>query len=641
VPATGNASRLIWTTLMGGGWSNELIGSYLRLSEACRPNVPYPLIRVRADQGMLVGGTAVTCPSSAGQHAFEVTENLTVGVGAHLVTMGGHAEALHFDDSQVQGGAGLWDFRNLDSLEAGRAFHYERTLRGPSRSGVVAFGARQLGLYVQDRWRPRRTITLTAGLRLDVPFLPDPVAPNESLRAGLGVDNARLPSGTLLWSPRLGLSYDVGGAGRTFLRGGVGLFSGRPAYAWVGTSYRNDGREQLFLRCDGPEVPPLDPVDQPTTCVSGAGPTPQLSFFDRDARFPQSLKASLGVDHRLPGDIVGTVDVLYTRAQHQLYFSDANLPSPVGAASGEGGRPLYGTISAAGIATPARRVATLGQVVRASDRSGDFTTSVATQLRKHFADRAELSASYAYTRARDLMSIGNAFARPNLETTPLDGTLEDRRRRTSFFETPHRVEVDALVRLPHRVWLSLRYMGASGSAYTYTIRGDANADGIGTGTMTNDIPYVPRDRADISLDGNGSAAGLGTAAQQDSVYGVIARFIEGETCLRQQRGRILQRNTCRNPWFGALNARATKAFPTVGGQSLELSVDLYNVLNLFNREWGQSRVTTLDPGVPLLSLAGYDASAGRGIYRPLLPGFRQIQDLASRWQMELSVRYVF
>jgi len=38
---------------------------------------------------------------------------------------------------------------------------------------------------------------------------------------------------------------------------------------------------------------------------------------------------------------------------------------------------------------------------------------------------------------------------------------------------------------------------------------------------------------------------------------------------------------------------------------------------------------------------GYDASAGRGVYRLRLPGLRQVQDLASRWQMELSVRYVF
>jgi hypothetical protein len=641
VPATGNASRLIWTSLLGGRWSNELIASHLRLSEACRPNVPYPLINVPADRGTLVAGTSTTCPSSSAQGAFEITENLTVGVGAHLFTLGTHGAALRFEDTQMQGSAGLWNFRNLDSLEAGRAVHYERTLPGPSRGRGIEFRAREIGVYLQDRWRPTRDLTVTAGVRMDLLLLPDTVGTNETLNSVLGVENGRLPSGNLLWSPRLGVNYDVRGEGRTFLRSGVGLFSGRPAYTWVASSYRDNGLQQLFLSCDATGVPPFDPVNQPTTCAGGSGPAPRLSFFDRGVRFPQSVKAFLGVDQRLPGGIVGTADLLYTHAPQQLYYSDANLASPIGAALGEAARPLYGTISAAGFATPVRRSTTFGQVVRASNHGGDHTTSVSAQLRRQFGDRGEVSALYAHTRARDRMSLVNALARPNLETTPLDGTLDDRRLRTSLFEIPHRVDVNAAASLPYRLWLSLRYAGASGTAYTYTVRGDANADGIGNGTMTNDIVYVPRSRSDISIDGNGTAAGVGTATQQDSVYDTLARFIESEPCLRRQRGRIVARNSCRNPWFGTLNVRATKIFPTVAGQSLELAADLYNVLNLLKREWGQSRVTTLDPGVPLLSLVGYDASAGRGIYRPQLPGFRQIQDLASRWQTELSLRYVF
>src|SRR2546426_2898305 len=240
------------------------------------------------------------------------------------------------------------------------------------------------------------------------------------------------------------------------------------------------------------------------------------------------------------------------------------------------------------------------------------------------------------------MSLVNFQARPNLETTPLDGTLEDRRLGTSYFEIPHRVELSAAARLPYRVRLSLLYAGASGAPFTYVIAGDANADGIGTGTMLNDIVYVPRDRADIELDGNGTAAGFGTAAQQDSVYALLDNFIQAEPCLRRERSRIPARNSCRDPWFGTLNARLTKAFPTLSGQSLELSADVYNVLNLLNRRWGQSRFTVLNPPeAPMLELAGYDAGAGRGIYRIRLPKLRQIRDLASRWQMEGSVRHVF
>lgn len=127
------------------------------------------------------------------------------------------------------------------------------------------------------------------------------------------------------------------------------------------------------------------------------------------------------------------------------------------------------------------------------------------------------------------------------------------------------------------------------------------------------------------------------------MYALIDSFIEAEPCLREQRGRLLARNSCRNPWFGTLSARLTKVIPTAAGQSLELTADVYNVLNLLDREWGQARFTTLAPFQEMLTLVGYDATAGRGIYQDQLPQFRPVLDvdLASRWQLELSARYVF
>ena len=627
-PATANASRLIWTSLVNGRWSNELILSYLWLRDQCRPSVTYPLIQVSADRGLLLAGTNQTCPSLFAQHALEVTENATVGIGAHVLTLGTHAQAFHFEHNQIIGGVGSWNFRALDSLEAGRAFHYERALPGPSGTGATAFRALQIALYAEDRWSPVRGLTMTAGLRGEMPVLPDAAITNGALEAALGGDTGRLPSGHLLWSPRVGFNYDLRGEGHTFLRGGVGLFSGSPPYVWVGNAYRDDGSEQLFLSCDGSAVPLFNPLSQPTTCASGAGPVPQLSFFDPGLSFPQNLKVALGADHRLPGGVVGTVDVLYARSVHQWYVGDANLGPPVGVAPGEGNRPLYGTMSAAGVASPMRRAPALGAVVRVSDRTGDHSLVMSGQLRKQFGDRAEVSALYAHTRAWDRMSLVNFQARPNLQNTPLEGTLDERRLATSAFEIPHRVELGALVRLPYLVRVSLLYAGASGTPFTYVVQGDANADGMGSGGMLNDIVYVPRDSLDIAL-------------ANPADWGTLDHFIDSEPCLRRERGRIAARNSCRNPWFGTLNARVTKEVPTVSGQSLELTADVYNVLNLINRQWGQSRVTTPDIRAPMLSLVGYDASAGRGIYRLRLPGLRQIQDLASRWQMELSLRYLF
>jgi hypothetical protein len=128
---------------------------------------------------------------------------------------------------------------------------------------------------------------------------------------------------------------------------------------------------------------------------------------------------------------------------------------------------------------------------------------------------------------------------------------------------------------------------------------------------------------------------------QDSAWTSLDNVIRAEPCLQRQRGRVLERNSCRNPWFGTVNARVTKAIPTRAGESVELTADVYNVLNLINSQWGQYRITIRDPFVQTLQLVGYDATAGRGVYDYVFRGARRIQDLESRWQMQLGLRYAF
>lgn len=645
-PSTINASRLIWTALLRGRWSNELIVSRLHLDDSCQPNADFPQLRVAADRGTLVAGAlGGSCPvrplNAVRQDVFEVTESLTGAAGDHILSLGVHGEALRFRDELLQNSSGQWTFFNLDSLQARRATRYLRALPGTGYAGALEVRAREFGAYIQDRWTATRGLTVTLGLRADVPVLPDAVATNDALRVALGIDTGRLPGANVRWSPRLGVNYDWRAEGTTFIRGGIGLFGGRPPYQWLTNAYRDQGTRELFLDCRAQaQVPAFDPATQPDVCADGTRPVPRLSYFDPDTRFPQNMKFALGVDQRLPGGFVGTVEMLFTRAVRQLYLTDANLRSPVGVSAGEGNRQLYGTIIGTN-ATPARPVGTLDRVVRVSNRSGDRAHTLAVQLRRHFADIIEGSAFYGFTRARDLMSVTNPSARANLENTPLNGTLEARELRTSYFEIPHRMHLGATVRLPFRARLSVLYAGASGTPYTHVIDGDANADGIGAVPLFNDIVYVPRNRADISIDGNGRDAGVGTAAKQDSVYALFNDLIESEPCMRRQRGRILQRNSCRNPWFSSVNARFTKEIPTVAGQTLELTADLYNVANLINRRWGQYRVTIPDPWVQTLRLRGYDVAAGRGIYEYIFRGLASVKDLESRWQMELSVRYLF
>ena len=638
-----HSSRLIWTSLLGGRWSNELIVSYLRVRDRCEPGGTLPRVTASADSGLLGAGPGARCPTeSFGQDILEATENLTVGLGDHVVTVGARGELLHFRDGVLVGSPGAWGFRSLDGLEAGQATNYSRTLFGSTDSGEVTFRVRQVGVYAQDRWSPARGLTLTAGVRLDIPSLPDPVPTNAALQDELGVDTGELPGGDPLWSPRLGINYDLRGEGRTFLRGGVGLFSGHPPYSWVGSAYHDSGRE-LLVTCLGAQVPEFDPVNQPAGCADGGGAFPLLGFFEPGARFPRALKASLGVDQRLPGGAVGTLDLLYTRAVDQLYLSDANLGPPTGAAAGEGGRPLYGILNPAGPPTTTARLSpAFRTVVQVSNRRGDAALSLSAQIRKRFGNGLEGGALYTHTRARDRMSFIVFETRGNLDFNPLDGTLEGRRLRPSVFEIPHRVHVYALIPLPLRALLSVAYTGASGAPFTYVVDGDANADGLGS-LQPNDVVYVPESAVpggDIMLVQPDAQGRLEAASA--SAYARLDDFIQADPCLRAHRGRLLSRNACRNPWFGSINARLSKSVPTRAGQSLELSLDLYNLANLFSSKWGQYRVTfSNNPTVPMLRLSGYDTSRGRGIYQLRLPARNEIQDLESRWQAEISARYVF
>ena len=72
------------------------------------------------------------------------------------------------------------------------------------------------------------------------------------------------------------------------------------------------------------------------------------------------------------------------------------------------------------------------------------------------------------------------------------------------------------------------------------------------------------------------------AAQQAAAFD---RFVDYSSCLRRQRGRILERNSCREPWSHATIVSVRQAIPAPHG-TLEAELDVFNVLHL-NGAWGQ------------------------------------------------------
>ena len=642
--STARTSRAIWTTSASRRIQNEAIVSYARLRDSCRPNGILPRIQVLTNSGYLLAGPNPVCPTTAvDQSALELTENLTAGAGPHLVTIGSHAELLHFRDPLVQVSAGRWYFDGLGALEAGTASHYDRGLPSARRPYGVRFQAVTVGLYAQDRWAATPRLTLTPGVRFDVPFLPDPVASNSGLEQTLAINTARLPSGNVLWSPRVGINYRVGGLHTTVVRGGVGLFGGAPPYRWLGNAYRESGDESV-VNCDDSLTPRFVPgAAQPATCTNLKGVTPRISYFDPGFKLPQNVKLAVGAERDVGAGVSATLDLLYTRALHQLYISDANLGAPIGVASGEGGRRMYGTFNATtGRSIPQWRSATFGEIYRLSNGSGDESVSLSAQLDKHFGDVLSFLASYSWSRARDRMSLVNFPSRANFSNTPLDGALDARHLRPSFFETPHKVSLGATLNAPLGLQLALIYLGASQPPFTYVVDGDVNADNIGRpGSLYNDAIYIPKNAADVDLVvKRAGSAGIYDPAPA-SAYARLNAFIDRQPCLREQRGRIMKRNSCRNGWLGLLNARVSEIVPAVKGDRVEIIADVFNLPRLIRARWGRYRDVTTEPSVPLLRLWKWDGTAGRGKYELKTLSRSTGDDTASRWQVQLGMRYRF
>jgi hypothetical protein len=639
-PATFNDTRATWTAAHGR-FVNELTLARVAATQRCLPGAPFPEINVRVgpdlDRRTVTAGAAGTCPDRfANQTTWELTDNASWVMGAHRLTLGTHEEHIHLDGSRrVRVPAGRWEFASLDALEAGLPISYIRDFAAPSQpDGPVSnFTVRQIGFYLQDQWTPWPGFTLSAGLRFDVPFLPHGPRQNPALLLPpLRINTAVTPSGNALWSPRLGFNYDVGGRGATVLRGGVGLFSGRPMYLYFSNVFETTGLDWLRAACNGDDVPAftIDPAHQPTGCVSSSPFVFEVNTFDPSFRFPRNLRLSLGVDLRLPWGMIGTTDLLYIRGVDQFDIMDANLAPPIGTSAGEGGRLLYGSFDPdLGVASPNRLDLAFQTVARIRNSSGDRSLSVSGRFEKRFAGGTDLSLAYTYTDARDRISPGCFSVTCNLFFTPLDGTLDSRTLRTSNFSVAHKITFGMVAEAPFRVRVGVFYNGYSGRPYTYMLRGDANADGLEQVQLGNDILYVPKDAGDITLADPGQ-------------WPALDRLIGGEKCLRSQRGRIMRRNSCRGHWATLLNARVSKGFGGGGGRSVELITDVFNLLNLFDRDWGVQRTAPSFLGDPeVLELVGYDQANGRGVYRVLPEDRNSRDDEATRWRMQLGARYTF
>jgi hypothetical protein len=220
----------------------------------------------------------------------------------------------------------------------------------------------------------------------------------------------------------------------------------------------------------------------------------------------------------------------------------------------------------------------------------------------------------------------------------LQGPLDNRPLATSCFDVPNTLKLSGTVNIPFGIRASLSYTGQSGTPFTYTVNNDANADGL----AGNDPIYVPVNSGDIDLRVFNTVTRTNVPAPQ-ATYDSLASFINDQACLNDARGRLLARNTCRNPWTSFINFRLSKVFPTISGQAFELNLDIFNLPNLLSSSWGVIHSTTGFENMALLQQVGYSTALGRGAYtlvKSTIGGRNAIQ-LSTRYRLLLSGKYTF
>ncbi|HEY5022175.1 MAG TPA: TonB-dependent receptor, partial [Gemmatimonadaceae bacterium] len=614
------------------GSNNEFLIGLTKIRDKRITPMSAPFVRILRTTNEVNSGTgsmtAGTENSSQGneldQDIFEITDNFTIPAGNHRLTLGTKNEFFKVRNLFSQNSLGNFTFDSLATLIANTPSSATLGIKLPDGTdGAARFNARTLGFYAEDEWQATSRLSTTVGLRLDMPGLTSNPGQNPDVLTTLGINTSAVPRNVKQWSPRFGFNWDVTGDQRNQLRGGSGVFVGRPAYVWLSNLFGNSGVNGYGnLVCNNignaPRMPNAGTLPAQTCTNPLLTPNITANTVDPNLKFPSVWRSSLGYDRVLPWNVIGTFEAMYTRSVANFYYQNIGLvDDPIG--TDRNGRSLYGDIpSAAGNPTPSRKpvpgstpARTLGDVINMTNtKTHDYSYSYTGEVQKRFSNSFEGSVAYTYGHSYSVWDLTSSVAFSNWSFgRSYSGRQDAQDLAPSKFDVPHRVIVGGTYTFATKTDVSFSFVGESGVPFEYVYGSDINGDG----STANDLVYVPTDAhlaSEILFLQNGN---LTPAMQADS----LEAFISAHECLNSQRGKIMLRNSCRTPWTKFMNASVRQSLPTMRGQNFILQLDIFNFLNLLNKDWGAQdlgssnspslltrRSTVAAPGQPLKWASG-------------------------------------
>jgi hypothetical protein len=629
-----------WNSILPGNMSNNLIVGYTRQNESRLPKGEFfPLVDIQ-EAGLTYtsfGFEPFTPSNLLYYNTSQVQENFTKYTANHDISAGFSFEKYHSDNTFFPGSQSVYVYNSLADFYTDANGYLANPNRTTSPVTLARFQVRYanipgmdkpvqpldvkyMGAYLQDEWRALQNLKVTAGIRFDAPYfdntaLDNPAADKLSWRDENGktvtYNTGKLPDATWTPSPRLGINWDVRGDRTTQLRGGTGIFSGRPAYVWISNQIGNTGMLTGFDEISNTLTRPFNPDPnhyKPSTVTGAPAASYELALTDPNFKFPKLWRTDLGVDQRLPFGLIGTVEWIYNKDMDGIYYINANLPAAQTAFTGADKRMRW---------TSNRINSNVARNIVMKNQDVGRSYNISGSVERPFSNGLFIKAAYNYGVAKNTIDPGS-IASGSWNGNPMSGDPNNPGVSYSanspgkrwFLATSYRREYFKFGASTVSLFLDSHTNGNT----SYTYAGDLNGDGA-----SNDLIYVPRDVSEMNFaQFNCTASVCGTArtvtaAEQATAFDA---FIQQDHYLSKHRGEYAVRNALFFPMVTRADLSLSQEVFTdlfAKRNSLQIRADIVNVGNLLNKNWGVGQ-RILGGNGQILTNPGVDAQ-GRATYR--------------------------
>ena len=664
--------------------NNQFQASYVSVRDHRDPKGIAPMIQIKNVGGgtLCLGTERSSTANSLNQDIISFTDNLNWYLNNHTLTFGTHGEYYKFKNLFIQDNYGTYYFNNFEDFKMFASGHtyaasvdkttgvttYYNTLNqyryctanvavtGDPR-WAPEFAAGQIGFYAQDKFNVTPNFELTYGLRMDIPLFFDTPTENAEFNASAAkqgwnvVTNHKLSS-TPMWSPRVGFRWNIEKEHNMILRGGAGIFTGRIPFVWLSNNFTNTGIQTSVYNVYGStglkegkqntgklsDVSLIvDPYKQSENTDKLGTSNQAINVFDKDFKFTQNLRLDLALDFTLAG-IDFTLEGVFSKNLNDIYYKDLTR-TEAGKTLGEtyeslsfDNRPMFAKITS----TEDANLKKFTNVYMLDNTSKGYSYNLSLSAVKHFDFGLDLAASYTYSRSKSVNCGTSSVAQSNYNYNYTYQNPNSPELGFTAFNVPHQIKASAFYHKDYaehwNTTVGLIYTGTSGSPYSLYYYGDLNQDG----SNGNDLMFIPTDE---QIDKMQFKANKNYTADEQKEN--FREWIANDGYMSKHRGEYFKRYADNLPFESHFDFHLAQTYKfKVGAQvhSVELSFDVLNVGNMFNKKWGRYTSTGT---AKYYSPVTY---SGNGQFQFLHPGnyeMRSYDDYYSRWRGQLGLKYTF